>query len=290
MAIKVLEVDEERIPKERPPELLPILPGREKDIIIEALPKMTHFQIFERKKVMAPKSVTLMSRIESVKMVEQIFGPPKQREERKLLPLAWDHPEDILRYWNYAKLARGKTLVYRLGLGLFSRMAYRAKEIFVVEPDPSIRSLVWPSVIGLSSSRYHIPSLSELGGKVKGFDFAFVDPVPYTGKSDTILTVDRLPELNTLISQIGKFMAPGGMIAVRGYRDLILKFQSWCQNEIFTLLSWNDLWANAPPPRDILLQQMFVEYALKNRKMVLEKRDYKLINAWARSIATSVTG
>jgi hypothetical protein len=287
MAIKVLEVDEERIPKEKPPPVLTVPPGREHDIIIEALPKMTHFEIFGRTKVMAPRTVTLMSRLESLRVVESVLSPG-QREERKLLPLAWDHPEDIYRYWNYAKLAGGRVLVYRIGLGLFSLMATRAKETHIVEPDMGIRKLVWPTVLGLSSSpKYISDSFVHLGASK--FDFAFVDPVPYTGKSDTMLTIDRLPELNTMIAQIRKLMASGGMIAVRGYRSLILKYQEWCQNQVFELRSWNDLWAKEPPPRSAFIEQLFIRYAFKNRKRVLEKRDYKFINAWARSTATSVT-
>jgi len=290
MASRVLEVNEEHISKERPPRLFPVNAGKSGNVIIEILPKMMRFDVFGRRKTLEPRSITLMSRIEDLRVLENILGSGR-REERKLLPLGSDHPEEVIRYWNYARLAKGKVLVYRLGLGLFPRMAVHAKEIVIVEPDPCIRNLVWPSVSGCEGNcSTLIPGDFSVFSKATGrFDFIFIDPIPYTGRSSSMMAVDCLPELNLMINIARKVVSTGGAIAVRGYKDLVSMYQQRCQkliNDVRASLAidWGDKGQKLSS-----MDHLFYTWALKNRGRVLERVDYKFINAWARKTALTVT-
>lgn len=290
MAIEVLEVDEERIPKNKPPFISPVPPGKSGDILIETLSRMSRFQIFGAKRTFSPRNVTYMYRIESLKKVDNILAAG-QREERKLLPLASDHPEELYRYWNYARLAKGNVLVYRMGLGLFAGMASRAKSITIIEPDPGIRKLVWPHVLGsVCRDRWLIEGDASTIGSHKGgggYNFIFIDPVPYTGVSSPADSQEQLIAMNRLIAQAKKAAATECQIAVRGYKDLISSYQHDCQDMVEDLS--NELFQEYRiSERERVLDRMFSDWAMKNRRRVIERRDYKFVNAWARKTAFTV--
>lgn len=300
MGIEVLEIDEERIPKERLPSYtfpLHITAGRQGDVIIETLPPVSRFKIFGKTQVVKPRIITVMSRIIETKTVDHVLSSG-QAEERKLFRLAWDHPEDVYRYWNYAKQVTGNVFVLGVGLGLFVRMALlRAKEIAIVEMDHDIWRLISTGALfqGITSNcsinwnepsekLSHTEAILALGKRYKGdLHYAFLDPFPDLGSDSSMLSYLHLPEIHSMIHVLRPSMRSSGKILVKGYSQMMQSWQIKCQLMAHELSGTFEPFVSLVSQVKNPMEQAFVNWALKNRKRVVEKRDYKFINAWARS-------
>jgi len=287
----IFEVDEERM-KARSPSFSAIPSGSSGDIVIEGMDGVSKFSIFGMQKVLSPRKVVYMSRIEKLTIQESVLTSAKL-EQRQLSSISSTHPEEVQRYWSYARMARGEVLVYGISLGLFIQMS-SWKRLLAIEPDPNIHKLVSRSFIGsgyLGDTRcfacIHDKELSVPAYEERKFDCIFLDPHPYMGSAFHALFTDDLPKINRLALLARKHLRPGGRIMVKGYADLVKKYQDECQVLVNNFMALGKIYLS--PTGDNRMSELFAKWAWKNRKRVLEKKDWKFINAWARHTAVSVT-
>jgi hypothetical protein len=289
-AHRILELDEERISKERPPALLPIQAGTHGDVIVETVDGISRFNVFGKPKVLSPRKVTFMSRVEVMNVTQNILTSG-QREERCLFPLASTHPEEVYRYWSYARLAKGNVLVSGIGLGVFVQQV-NCKYVLALEPDRNIYDLVFRSFVDFKYINVGMVH-GALGEEVKRhsdrkYDFIFLDPVAYTGNPSNALATKRLPEFNRLINASRNILSQNGRVAIKGYGSLIKKYQEECQSMVMYALASDDWASKYVEGLHDPMEEMCIKWARKNWKQV-GKRDYKFVNAWARKTAMVVT-
>ena len=275
MPQEVIEVNEDRIPKERPPKLEPIPTNIRGNIIITG-EMMGGFSVFGRRRSTAPRIVTTLSRLTTPKDII----PGILNTQMTANVIQRDDPEEIYRVWNYAKLARGRTVAYGLGLGLFHRMALqaRARELICVEDDPNILSLVWSSVVW---SRNDNTTL-EYQGPLEKFAEAAEEKCDFVYIHQPISR--NLSEYDTLIRAARHLLHRDGRIAIRGYRGMIQTYQERCQEICNCIAMDQDAFGNAET-YELPEERLFVKWAMRNRKRVVVRRDYKCINSWARRTA-----
>ena len=273
---RILEVDEERIPKERPPSLNPVAQGTSGNITI-VRSKGTRFSVFGRARTYAPRDISCMSKIVLEEERKAFFIPPAEARHWKIEE---DDPETVYRTWNYARLARGRVLVLGFKLGLFPRLAIHAQSVTAVNGDRHVNNLVWPSIFLVHGHRSNIvlcDPMDYLKGQGEKFDFVYID-----------LGLSRLAEANRLINLGRRVLNKGGLIAVRSYRPMIEVYQRKCQAMIPAIALWGgpgraEIPAEAPPE-----EVRFIKWATANWKRVFVQADYRFVNAWSRKTALEI--
>lgn len=275
--LRILEVDEERIPKERPPVLLPVPPGKSGPLMITRS-KATRFQVFGRARNYAPRDVSALCKVVPEEEKKALFIPPS---EGRLWKIEEDDPETVYRTWNYARLARGRVLVLGVKLGLFPRLAIRAQSIDIVTNDSMLVRLVLDTIRESCGGRAHLvldDPLARLNRRDLRYDFVYVD-----------LGISRLTEANRIIGLVRPVVSSGGVIALKGHQAMIQAFQSRCQALIPLIATtrgqeFRNL-VEPMAPEDLL----FVAWAFQNSKRVFKDLDYRFVNAWSRMMALKVT-
>ena len=83
-----------------------------------------------------------------------------------------------------------------------------------------------------------------------------------------------------MVGMFKPLLAKGGKISILNYREMLLSFQERCQ-KLIPVAKDDDVDVGAYPT----LEQKFIGWARKNKKRVLDRRDYKFVNAYARTLA-----
>lgn len=268
----ILEVDEERVPKERPPALDPIPSGSLGDAVVTHS-KKTRFSVFGRSRAYAVRDVSRLSRI--VKGEKDLFLPDP---EDRLVKLEEDDPETVYRAWNYARLVRGRVLVLGLKLGLFPRLAVHARRTTIVSSDTAVNDLVWAPVAHKFLQVHLVWSNVEdfLRRTDEKFDFIYVD-----------LGIARLMEANALIRLVRRILAKDGHVAVRSYGMMVQNYQARCQQLITSIALQGGPGEPAPEgaPRE---ERLFIEWVGRNWERAFVRADYRFVNAWSRKTALEI--
>lgn len=265
----ILNVEEERIPKEKPPRLEPVPTETRGDLVIMRSTE-TRFRVFGRTYNYAPRDVSSLYRVLTRKQTVYEWSAP---EEKSLDLIARDDPESVLRVWNYARHLRGRVLVLGMGFALFPRLAVRASEIIVVEPDIDLCILLRDPIDRI------LRDVRVLSG-VSITDYLKSKRAP---EFDYVVVSRLAPDVmrtSALVHLARKRLKMDGHIVMPSYGDIVKGFQERCQ-VLVTLANVRGGPENLLSRELTKEERMFLAWGARNKRRVFDRVDYKFINSWA---------
>lgn len=138
-----------------------------------------------------------------------------------------DTPQETVSMAEAAKHARGDVLVTGLGLGVFQRLAQKAKSLTTLELQPDVVSLVWPT-ISENDARQRVivcDAAEQMEAWVAQdeprFDFIYLD----TWDSGDY---EHLPWINWFVRRAQELLRPGGEVMAWVYERAVLKYGEEC--------------------------------------------------------------
>jgi hypothetical protein len=266
----ILDVDDTRFPKIKPPSLYPPATGAFGKHRIQQTVKSS-FRVFGRLCRFNERTVSCLERLINVKEEQSILSGEMVRKE-EYLRLADDEPESVYRVWPHALMAYGNALCVGIGLAIFQRLALcnnaKVKHITTFEPDRELAAGIQGAMlIGVP----HVVVEPDLSS-AKKYDYIFLGASPGT--------IHGIGQAVVMTEVFKPLLAKGGKISILNYREMLHSFQERCQ-KLIPVAKDDDVDVNAYP----LLEQQFIIWARRNKKRVLDRRDYKFVNAYARRLA-----
>jgi hypothetical protein len=265
----ILEMDDTRFPKIKPPPLYPPAPGAFGKHRIQVTEKSS-FRVFGRLCRFNERKVSTLEKLINVTEEQSVLSGEMVRKE-EYLRLADDEPEIIYRVLPHALAACGNILCVGIGLGIFQRLALcnnsKVRHITTFEPDTELsRGVQNAMLFGMP----HVATQPDFTS-TKKYDYVFLGAPPGG--------IQGFSQAVAMAMVFKPLLVKGGKISILNYREMLLSFQERCQ-KLIPVAKDDDADLGTYPA----IERHFIEWARKNKKRVLDRRDYKFVNAYARNL------